>query len=301
MAKMGQVVPSFVGGTLQRNAHERARIDPRAALAEGAALLAMWNGMVPVPAAGGLLLQDGAETAIADGAMLLWLGEAEGRSVVAVDLGRDGPEPVLPAGALWQDLRQTMQAMTATEAELCATARALIHWHASHGFCAACGARSAVTLGGWQRQCPACQTPHFPRTDPVVIMLVTRGDRLLMGRSPGWPEGMYSTLAGFMEPGETVEAAVRREVLEETGVQVGAVRYVSSQPWPFPSSLMLGCHGQALSDEITLDPAELEDALWLTRQEMLEVLAGNHPRLRPPRQGAIAHALVLNWLADRGE
>ena len=119
-----------------------------------------------------------------------------------------------------------------------------------------------------------------------------------MGRSPGWPEGMYSLLAGFVEPGETVEAAVRREVFEEAGVQVGAVDYLSSQPWPFPASLMLGCAGEALSRELIIDPVEIEDALWVTREEMMDVFAGSHPRLMPARRGAIAHFLLENWLAD---
>jgi NAD+ diphosphatase len=130
-------------------------------------------------------------------------------------------------------------------------------------------------------------------------MLVTRGNAVLMGRSAVWPAGMYSLLAGFIEPGETIEAAVRREVAEETGVPVGAVRYLASQPWPYPASLMIGCAAEALGETITRDPEELEDALWLTRETMVEVLAGTHPRIRPPRQGAIARFLTEAWLADR--
>jgi NAD+ diphosphatase len=121
---------------------------------------------------------------------------------------------------------------------------------------------------------------------------------VLVGRSPGWPEGMYSLLAGFVEPGETIEAAVRREVLEESGVQVGQVDYLSSQPWPFPSSLMFGCQGHATSNEITIDPEEIEDARWVTREEMLEAMAGRHAVLKPARKGAIARFLIDNWLAD---
>jgi NAD+ diphosphatase len=151
---------------------------------------------------------------------------------------------------------------------------------------------------GWQRTCRACNASHFPRTDPVVIMLITQGKSVLMGRSPGWPEGMYSLLAGFVEPGETLEAAVRREVFEEAGVKVGAVSYLSGQPWPFPASLMFGCAGEALSKEINIDPVEIEDAVWVTREEMMEVFAGAHDKLRPARRGAIAHFLLENWLAD---
>lgn len=154
-------------------------------------------------------------------------------------------------------------------------------------------------MAGWQRNCPACRTSHFPRTDPVVIMLVTRGNSALIGRSPGWPEGMYSCLAGFVEPGETIEAAVRREVWEEAGIRVGEVRYLASQPWPFPTSLMFGCHGAALDDRITVDPTELEEALWITREELAAAFRGEHPKVKPARKGAIARYLLENWLADR--
>jgi NAD+ diphosphatase len=129
-------------------------------------------------------------------------------------------------------------------------------------------------------------------------MLITHGNSVLMGRSPGWPQGMYSLLAGFIEPGETLEAAVRREVFEEAGVHVGAVNYLSSQPWPFPASLMFGCQGEATSTQINIDPIEIEDALWISREEMMEVFAGNHPNILPARKGAIAHFLLVNWLAD---
>ena len=182
---------------------------------------------------------------------------------------------------------------------MAATAKALLDWHRSHAFCARCGSRAAFGDAGWHRHCPQCKALHFPRTDPVVIMLVTYGNALLLGRSPGWPEGMYSILAGFIEPGETMEAAVRREVAEETNVRCGAVRYLASQPWPFPASLMLGCHTEALSQEITLDPKELEDARWLSREEMVSVVTGQHPDVKPPRRGSIAQFLIANWLADR--
>ena len=129
-------------------------------------------------------------------------------------------------------------------------------------------------------------------------MLITRGNSVLMGRSPAWPEGMYSLLAGFVEPGEPIEAAVRREVFEEAGVRVGEVSYLSSQPWPFPSSLMFGCWGHATSEEITIDPEEIEAAKWVTREEMMAAIAGNDPEMKPARQGSIARFLIENWLAD---
>lgn len=206
--------------------------------------------------------------------------------------------PDLPGDAGFCELRHIMTRLNARDAELAATAKAIIGWHETHKFCARCGAASEIWQGGWQRKCPACHASHFPRTDPVVIMLITRADRVLMGRSPGWPPGMYSLLAGFVEPGETLEAAVRREVFEEAGVSVGAVSYLASQPWPFPASLMFGCQGEAISDEIKIDPAEIEDAIWVTRSDMMLAFAGEHPVIRPARKGAIAHFLLQNWLAD---
>ncbi|SMX45121.1 NAD(+) diphosphatase [Actibacterium lipolyticum] len=207
--------------------------------------------------------------------------------------------PDLPENHVFAELRRLMTLLSAREAELAATAKAILSWHRSHAFCSRCGHKSEISNGGWQSTCPSCGGHHFPRTDPVVIMLITHGNSVLMGRSPGWPEGMYSLLAGFVEPGEPMEAAVRREVLEETGVPVGRVSYLASQPWPFPSSLMLGCWGEALGTEITIDPVEIEDALWVTREEMLAVFAGEHSKIAPPRDGAIARFLVANWLADR--
>lgn len=206
--------------------------------------------------------------------------------------------PSFEAGQRFAELRQVMTWLSPRDAELAATSKAIHGWHATHGFCARCGAASETHMAGWQRTCPACAAHHFPRTDPVVIMLITRGNKTLLGRSPGWPDGMYSCLAGFVEPGETIEAAVRREVFEEAGIRVGSVGYVASQPWPFPASLMFGCHGEALDDTITIDPAELQDARWVTREEVADAFAGNRTDLLPARKGAIAHFLLRNWLAD---
>ena len=207
--------------------------------------------------------------------------------------------PALGGGAGFVELRGVMTQLTPREAELVATAKALLQWHRSHGFCSACGARSEMAVGGWQRSCPACAAQHFPRTDPVVIMLVTHGNSVLLGRSPGWPEGMFSLLAGFVEPGETIEAAVRREVQEETGVRCGAVSYLASQPWPFPASLMIGARTEALGRDIRIDPDELEQALWVTREELVQSFADRHPLIRPARNGSIANFILRNWLADR--
>jgi NAD+ diphosphatase len=166
-------------------------------------------------------------------------------------------------------------------------------WHARHGFCANCGARTAIAQGGYRRDCPACGAHHFPRTDPVVIMLAIRGERCLLGRQHRFQPGMYSCLAGFVEPGETLEDAVRREILEESKLSVGRVNYHASQPWPFPSSLMIGCFAEALTEEIVPEEAELEDARWFDRADLLPMLERRHPDgvfVPPPM--AIAHHLI---------
>ncbi|HVY19506.1 MAG TPA: NAD(+) diphosphatase [Bauldia sp.] len=177
-----------------------------------------------------------------------------------------------------------------------AQARALMNWHGRHRFCSNCGAATTIANGGYRRDCPRCQAQHFPRTDPVVIMLAIRNERVLLGRQRQFQPGMYSALAGFLEPGETIEDAVRRETLEESGVPIGRVRYHASQPWPFPMSLMIGCHCEALSDTISRDEAELEDCRWFTRDEARAMLAGTHPDgLKAPTNIAIARTLLAAW------
>lgn len=209
----------------------------------------------------------------------------------------DQTYPGLPGAFI--DLRLYLGRLPAADAELAAMAKAQFEWHRSHQFCSACGTPSTLSQTGWQRDCPSCDRSHFPRTDPVVIMLITHGNSVLLGRSPGWPDRMYSLLAGFVEAGETIEAAVRREVAEESGIEVGAVSYLACQPWPFPNSLMIGCAGTALTVEIEVDPKELEDAVWLSREGLAEAFAGGHPWLDPAREGSIAHYLLKNWLEDR--
>ena len=196
------------------------------------------------------------------------------------------------------ELRGVMAQFSAQDAELAATGRALFEWHKIHGFCANCGAKSEASMAGWQRDCPACERSHFPRTDPVVIMLITKGNNVLLGRSPGWPDAMYSLLAGFIEPGETVEAAVRRETWEEAGIKVSEVSYLASQPWPFPASLMIGCAGIAQNTDIKIDPAELEDAFWCPKERLISALSGEDENLKPARRGSIAQFLIQRWLED---
>lgn len=178
-------------------------------------------------------------------------------------------------------------------------AKAMLDWHARHRFCAKCGGKALMVSGGWRRECAQCGTLHFPRTDPVVIMLAVRGDKCLLARQARFAPSMYSCIAGFLEPGETFEDAVRRETWEEAGLRTGTVRYIASQPWPFPGSLMIGCLAEALNDEIVLDQTELEDGRWFSREEVLAMLDGQHPDgLNAPVHIAIANTLLKAWAVD---
>ncbi len=182
-----------------------------------------------------------------------------------------------------------------------AEAKALLHWHARHRFCSNCGHPTNVVEGGWRRDCPNCRAQHFPRTDPVAIMLAVRGDDCLMGRQAHFAPGMWSCLAGFVEPGESLEEAARRETLEEAGIRCGRVRYFASQPWPFPSSLMIGCHAEAISEDIVVARDELEDARWFSRDETAAMLMRTHPDgLGTPPPVAIAHHIIRAWV-EKGD
>jgi NAD+ diphosphatase len=183
-----------------------------------------------------------------------------------------------------------------------AEAKAVLGWHARHRFCPNCGSPTHVVQGGWRRDCPVCKTQHFPRTDPVVIMMVIAGERCVLGRSPRFAPTMWSCLAGFVEPGETIEEAVRREVLEESGIACGRVRYFASQPWPFPTSLMIGCYAEARSETIVVDRDELEDARWFDREELASMLLRRHPGgLTTPPPVAIAHHIIRSFVEDGGD
>ena len=196
--------------------------------------------------------------------------------------------------ALWA----AMAALSPSDLALYGAARSIVDWHARHRFCANCGHATTLAKGGWQRDCPNCGAQHFPRTDPVAITLVEHTDgRLMLGRGLGWPEGRFSALAGFVEPGESVEEAVAREVFEESGVSVRDVSYVASQPWPFPSQLMIGCHAMADDDAITMDATEMAEIAWFTRAEVEAVFAGEPgARFLKPLDQAIATHLIHWWL-----
>lgn len=194
----------------------------------------------------------------------------------------------------------TLQALRPDQAALYAGARSLIAWHATHRFCPNCAAETVVQKGGWARKCLRCHTEHFPRTDPVAIMLAEHGDRVLLGHHVGFPQGRYSALAGFVEPGESIEEAVARELFEEAGVRATGVRYVASQPWPFPSSLMIGCVATVESDALTLQASEIDDAIWVSRDEVRASLANaSDARFPPPPPIAIARTLLETWLDAR--
>jgi NAD+ diphosphatase len=223
----------------------------------------------------------------------LLLGLADGRPLFAFDPG--GLEANgLPGSPL--GLRELASELPEPELGLVAYAAALLNWHRRHGFCAVCGHATDPADGGHERRCPACGAHHFPRTDPVVIMRVTRDEQLLLGHQAAWPQGRYSVLAGFVEPGETLEQAVRREVREESGVELERVGYVASQPWPFPSSLMLGFEATARAGcEPQADGHELEHVRWFTRAEVRTAAAGESDVLLPPGF-SIARRLIDGWL-----
>ncbi|MEZ5871514.1 MAG: NAD(+) diphosphatase [Nitratireductor sp.] len=201
------------------------------------------------------------------------------------------------------DFRSLLYSSAVSEAETGAIAQggSLLHWHQMNRHCGKCGTPSSATSGGYRRDCPDCGSQIFPRTDPVVIMLAirktTRGEKCLMGRSPHFPPGWFSTLAGFVEPGETIEDAVRRETHEESGIVIGRVGYYASQPWPFPHSLMIGVHCEAMTDEIARDASELDDCRWFTREDVRLMIADTHPDgFKCPPSRAIAHALIRAWV-----
>ncbi len=257
-----------------------------------------------------LLRLDGLVPVMGDADRLQWLplsGAAEGAEHVFLGLleGRPAFAAVPPEGSVDPAFahRQTWDAIArlgAEELALYGGARSLVDWHARHQFCSRCGQPTHVAKGGWQRDCGACGGQHFPRVDPVAIMLVEHDGALLLGRQARFPPRSYSALAGFVEPGETIEEAVAREVFEEAGVRVRDVTYIASQPWPFPSQLMIGCHGFADDRALTIDATEIEDARWFTRDEVAEAVARgkDSTSFAPPPAQAIARHM-LNWWLER--
>lgn len=230
----------------------------------------------------------------------IFLGLRDGAAVFGMGMSAPAAEALLTrSDYVLSELRgMAMQGVVPPDQlSAIAMAKSLVSWHQRHGFCANCGARSAMAEGGWKRVCPSCKTEHFPRTDPVAIMLVENGDRCLLGRQKQFPPGMYSCLAGFIEAAETIEDAVRREIFEEAGIRCTDVTYYMTQPWPYPSSLMIGCKARATTEAITIDHMELEDARWFDRDEASLMLKREHPDgLAGPHPFAIAHHLLGRWL-----
>ncbi len=295
----------FAGGALDRATLLRAdaawlaarRDDPRSRY------VAVWRGLCLVhgddPPRAALLPPDALADVAPEAAPVALLGVTDGAAHFAVDLSSHGDDPT--AGALagqgtFRDLRDVGGRLPAAEAAMLAHARGLMYWHGRHRFCGDCGSPTEAREGGNMRVCrdAACAARHFPRTDPAVIMLVSDGERCLLGRQAKWPRGMHSALAGFVEPGESLEEAVAREVREEAGIEVHDVRYHSSQPWPFPGSLMLGFDARAATTELAVNRDELEDARWFHRDELRHPPKG----LRLPRRVSIARRLIEDWLSS---
>jgi NAD+ diphosphatase len=283
---------AFSGSPIDRADH--VRVDPEALgnLMNWRARVMNLDGLLPEFDDDGRLLWH----TIADvdpEAELVFLGLIDGKAHFAPVPAQGSAAPAMPRA--WA----VMQMLRPEELALYGGAKALVDWHARHRFCANCGAPTRLSKGGWQRDCGNCGAQHFPRTDPVAIMLIEHEDRLLLGRQPRFPPRMYSALAGFVEPGETIEEAVAREAYEEVGLKVGDVRYLASQPWPFPSQLMIGCTSVAETTEIEIDRTELDDARWFTRAELEDARAAGregNELLIFPQPFAIAWHLITWWL-----
>jgi len=283
---------AFTGAALDRADHIRGDAERLAGLMDWRARLLKLDGVAPVLDREGAL-EWGTLADAAEDAELVFLGLRHGKACFAAvpDQGAAGPAYANPA--IWA----AMQALSPDELAIYGAARSLVDWHARHRFCARCGQPTALAKGGWQRTCGGCQAEHFPRVDPVTIMLVEHDDMLLLGRQPRFPPRRFSALAGFVEPGESIEEAVRREVFEEAGVVVQEVGYVASQPWPFPSQLMIGCHAMAEDTALNVDKTELEEARWFSRAEVAHAMRGGDDGafIAPPPH-AVAHHLLKWWL-----
>jgi NAD+ diphosphatase len=298
---------TFAGNPLDRASDRRAN---SAWLAEQLASpdslgFAMWNGRPFVEKAG-----DGGDLQIAylpakligelagGQERLLFMGLWKGTAVFAVDIegGVDPSDGMLQGLGRFEDLRAVALRVPGPDAAILATAKSMFEWRRRHKHCAACGEPSQAMDGGWKRKCPACETEHFPRTDPVVIMLPYHGDRCMLGRQEAWPKGMFSALAGFLEPGESIEEACARELHEEAGLHAVKVRYHSTQPWPYPSSLMIGLIAEVEDEEGAPDQTELSEVRWFTRAEARELLDGKLEGVAAPGRLAIAHQLIKAWV-----
>ena len=300
---------TFAGNPLDRASDRRpdkAWIARQLAAPDSLAL-ALWNGrpLVEPRKEGGhqiaYLPARMAEELSEGGEQLLFLGLWKETAVFALDLdGEANPAdggPLAGMGA-FEDLRRVAMSLPPGDAAMVATAKAMFEWRRRHRHCAACGEPTVAVDGGWKRLCPACEAEHFPRTDPVVIMLPYHGDRCMLGRQEAWPKGMFSALAGFLEPGESIEEACARELNEEAGLHAVKVRYHSTQPWPYPSSLMIGLIAEVEDEEGTPDQTELSEVRWFTREEAKQLIAGQIEGTFAPQPLAIAHQLIKAWVEE---
>ena len=290
----------FAGNPLDRGEVERRDEDWLSAQASdpSSLMLPMWQLNVPVSADHALTWMPQEEVKRLDvEAEPIFLGLLGGVSHFVIDVSSMDRGDIERDGLTFEDARTTAEYMSSSDSGMVAQARAQLSWHNRHGFCAVCGNPTYIARGGQVRRCAECGTEHYPRTDPVVITVVHDGERCLLGQSRGRLVAMrrYSALAGFMDQGESIEEAVAREVMEEAGIQVGAVRYHSSQPWPFPSSLMIGCHADAATKDIHFDPEEMADVQWFTREEVQLALEERSEILAIPGPTAIAHHLIRSW------
>ncbi|WP_041802246.1 NAD(+) diphosphatase [Rhodopseudomonas palustris] len=297
--------PAFVTHVLDRAAHLRSDDDKLFKLESGRdarAYVVHRDSLVMAKQADGVRALLTIDEALTFGANsgTIFLGLRDGAPLFGMGIAADAVERLLIRNDVAvSELRgMAMEgAVPAGELSAIAMAKSMVSWHQRHGYCANCGARTVMSQGGWKRDCPSCKAEHFPRTDPVVIMLVTFGDKCLLGRQKQFPHGMYSCLAGFVEAAETFEDAVRREVFEESGIRCGDVAYYMTQPWPYPSSLMIGCSAQATTEDIVVDHTELEDARWFSRDEAMLMHHRRHPDgLTGAHSFAIAHHLLGRWL-----
>lgn len=291
---------AFAGSQLDRADHIRSDPERLAALRSPQASLLLLDGLAPV-LDGQNRLEWGRLKDAPEGAELVFLGLKGGFGCFAAVPAEGSTDPAYSPQEAMRRTWTALGLMSEDELAIYGGARSLVDWHARHKFCAKCGAPTGMAKGGWQRTCTndACKTEHFPRVDPVTIMLVEHDGNLLLGRQPRFPPRRFSALAGFVEPGEAIEEAVAREVLEEAGVRVRDVSYIASQPWPFPSQLMIGCHAYADSADLRIDTTELEEAHWFTREEIAAAMAGAEDgRLLTPPSVAIAHQM-LKWWLDR--
>ena len=297
--------PAFVTHVLDRAAHLRSNDEKLFALEghrDARAYVVYRDSLVVRHEAGGARVLLGVDEAVKLGANpgTIFLGLRDGAPIFGMGIAPQAAEKLVGrSDVVVNELRgMAMQGVVpAEQLSAIAMAKSMVTWHQRHGFCANCGTRTAMKEGGWKRECPNCKAEHFPRTDPVVIMLVTSGEKCLLGRQKQFMPGMWSCLAGFVEAAETIEDAVRREIFEESGIRCTDVSYYMTQPWPYPSSLMIGCTAHATTTDITVDRNELEDARWFDRNEARSMLEGTHPQgLTGPHSMAIAHHLIANWV-----